>query len=249
MTTGTPTYAVGDIHGELEELQRVLGLIRADARRLGFSLPRVVFLGDYVDRGPGSRGVIDCLLALDDIDGIFLLGNHDLSMLYVLRDIGMGQVDRGLLKSWLDVGGLATIASYGVPTEGREMGYVLGDFMQVIPAEHISFLSRLQEAHHEGPWFFAHAGINPGRALEAQQAHDLVYGDQSMFEHDHEALAGVLRGRLGAVVVHGHYCSPTVTVWPHRIGIDTGCGTTEGGVLTAVALGDDGSVRVLGGGA
>jgi serine/threonine protein phosphatase 1 len=223
--------------------------IQRDALAHGVSRPQVVFLGDYVDRGPDSRGVLDFLISSElrqGIKAVFLLGNHDFCMLTLWRMIRHDDIDWDLAKMWLETGGADCIESYGVALK-RSPGHFLAEWSRAVPQAHIDFLGSMQLSHRVGDWFFSHAGANPDRALDEQTHEDLLFGDSSMFDFDHEYLAPKLRERLGAVLVHGHWCDEETTtpeILPHRINVDTGCSTTKGGYLSAVCLDGD-AVRVL----
>jgi len=136
MTEAAPIYAIGDIHGALDPLRRLLDTIATDAAGLGISKPRVVFLGDYVDRGPDSKGVLDLLSSpelSERFDPVFLLGNHDLCLLAILRDAGEGGAAwRVTVVQWLEVGGTKTLESYGIKgTAARRPQSVVRDLLEV----------------------------------------------------------------------------------------------------------------------
>lgn len=218
---GRRVYAVGDIHGRLDLLNTLIESIREDAERAHAHAPIVVFLGDYIDRGPDSRGVIERLRTLDLAEGAsyVLKGNHE-AMLLDFLDGGPGE-------SWLANGGAATARSYGIDVSGtahtpqdlrRELRSRMGD-------EHIAFLRSLGLFHREGGYLFVHAGINPARTFAEQREADLIWIRAPFLEYD---------GDLGAVVVHGHTTADTPQICPHRIGIDTRAWAS--GVLTALVL-------------
>lgn len=228
-------YAIGDIHGHLDALQRIIDRVRADAGANGIERPKTVFLGDYVDRGPDSKGVLDLLSSPEikrSLDPVFLMGNHDRAMLAVLRGSNP--------EAWFDEGGFKTMQSYV-----RWHGHLLDpswhrSFIDTFPSNHTNFLTRLPTSHHFGPWLFSHAGIDPHRPLAEQPTATLIYGHRDFRDWPQPFADGVR-------VVHGHWRErgDRVAVLPHRIGVDTGCGFT-GGHLSAVALDDDGvGVRVL----
>ena len=193
----------------------------------------LVFLGDYVDRGPGSRGVIDQLIALADDGALntrFLRGNHDQSILDFLFDPGTG-------PAWCDFGGRETLMSYGVaPPRGRmdAEAWVTAahDLAAAMPERHLHFLRNLELSLEVGGYFFAHAGVRPGVPLDEQSERDLLW--------IREPFLGDPR-RLPKVVVHGHTPTEAVHADMRRIGIDTGAYATE--VLTALRLqGEDRSL-------
>ncbi len=212
---GTRVYAVGDIHGALAVLVRMVGRIREER---GAERRVLVFLGDYVDRGLDSRGVINFLV--DDpapgFETVFLKGNHDAWLLAFLDDPEAG-------PQWLGAGGQATLLSYGVSAAAgpRDTAYferLREAFTQALPPSHRTFLEGLARWHVEGDFAFVHAGIRPGVALEDQREEDLLW-IRDEFLHD---------GRdHGRVVVHGHTLTQHPEVRPNRIGIDTGAYATD----------------------
>ena len=228
-------YAIGDIHGHPDALKRIIDRILDDAGEHGIARPKTVFLGDYVDRGPDSKGVLD-LLSSGDLDEVlapvYLLGNHEVALLQVLRGSNPEQ--------WCDEGGFKTMQSYL-----RWRGHLLDPswhraFVDTFPKRHMDFLAGLSASHRCGPWLFSHAGVNPHKPLSEQRTGDYVYGHWPFREWP-KPLEGGIR------VVHGHWRErgDRVAVLPHRIGVDTGCGFSDGH-LSAVALNDDGvGVRVL----
>lgn len=217
---GKRIYAIGDIHGCREELDDLLALIAEEESDAGRQL---VFLGDYVDRGPDSRGVLDRLIELkrDEPDAVFLKGNHEAVMLDFLDDPDESY-------HWLDWGGQETLESYGVtPVLGRESADLAKDLQSKMPKAHISFLKALPLTHIEGDYLFVHAGLRPGVALEDQDEEDLLW----IRKRFHKASANE---RPDKVVVHGHHPhdKPLDAGW--RIAVDTGACWT--GRLTAVVL-------------
>ena len=206
---GRRLYAVGDIHGRADLLDLVLDAIEADAdaaRRRGLAAT-AIFLGDYVDRGPDSRGVLTRLSGLKPhvVEWRFLEGNHEAAM--------MGFIEAPhLYEVWLDYGGDATLDSYGVAPVGELAGMAEG-LRKALPADHRAFLGRLDLSLGFGEYFFAHAGIRPGVDLDAQSAQDLLYIREPFLSSTaHHP------GR----VVHGHTITAEPEIRPSRIGIDTG---------------------------
>ena len=222
---GTRVYAVGDIHGEIGVLSRLIGMVRKDAAGAPVDRRVLVFLGDYVDRGLGSRQVIDFLL--DDpapgFESVFLKGNHDACLLAFLEDAGAG-------PEWLGVGGQATLLSYEVrmppgPRNATHLESVREELARALPPDHKAFLEGLSLFHVEGSYAFVHAGVRPGVELEDQQERDLLWIRDEFIDdrRDH-----------GRVVVHGHSVIDRPEVLPNRIGIDTGAYAT--GRLTCLVL-------------
>ena len=219
---GMRVYAIGDIHGCRAQLAALLDSVRADAGRFDGEV-RLVFVGDYVDRGPDSAGVID-----DLINGHFpgpadfLMGNHEEAMLEVCE----GETEA--LPGWLRFGGAQTLESYGLSrAEVHRLGSNLPARMrEVMPAAHLDFLRNLKDQVRIGDYLFVHAGIRPGTPLDRQDSFDLRW-IRDDFLHDDES-------NHGAMVVHGHTISREPDVRSNRIGIDTGCYSS--GKLTALVL-------------
>jgi serine/threonine protein phosphatase 1 len=220
---GERVYCIGDIHGRLDLLQKLHERIEADVS--GFDGARtLVYLGDYIDRGPQSREVIDRLLSdpLAGFQSVHLLGNHEQVMLDFLED-------PHAVAGWLTYGGIATLQSYGVhvgPDFSRSELENLRDGLESrLPEAHRAFLDGLQLMHLSGNYCFVHAGIRPGVPLQEQRNEDLLWIREdfthSAFVHEH-------------VVVHGHTISAEVEILPNRIGIDTGA--FHSGVLTCLVL-------------
>ena len=227
---GTRVYAVGDIHGEVDALVRLVATVREDAVSAAAERRVLIFLGDYVDRGLGSRQVIDFLL--DDpapgIETVFLKGNHEAWLLAFLEDASVGE-------HWLAGGGLATLLSYQVaPPQPARTAAALESlrraFAAVFPESHRTFLAGLPTIHIEGGYAFAHAGIRPGVPLAAQREEDLLWGCEEFIDdpRDH-----------GKLIVHGHWYAREPVVRRNRIGIDTGAYATRR--LTCLVL--QGSAR------
>lgn len=222
---GVRVYVIGDIHGRVEPLAGILEKVRLDASRESAGRRVLVFLGDYVDRGPQSRQVIDLLLAdpAPEFEKVFLKGNHEAWLLAFLEDASVG-------KHWLDGGGHATLLSYGVAQPARaptaeNLESRRKALAAALPEKHKSFLAGLASYHVEGGYAFAHAGIRPGVALDEQREEDLLWGSVEFLEdrRDH-----------GKVIVHGHWYTPEPVVRRNRIGIDTGAAAT--GRLTCLVL-------------
>lgn len=217
-------YAIGDIHGRADLLHQLLWQIKADCR--AGAAPVLVFLGDYIDRGLESRAVLDRLLALRSEPGAefrFLKGNHEAAMLDFLRRSSSG-------PAWLAFGGAETLYSYGVrapppgasPDELRRTSEAL---RAALPPAHLSFLKDLELFVRYGNYVFVHAGLRPGKALEAQAEVDLLTIREPFIRSAR---------KWPFIVVHGHTPEPNVHVDGRRIGVDTGAYAT--GRLSAVRL-------------
>jgi serine/threonine protein phosphatase 1 len=222
---GTRIYAVGDIHGRDDLLRKLQALIHEDAYRRQASRNVVVYLGDYVDRGEGSRQVIDMLLnePMPGFESVHLKGNHEDVMLRFLDDVTMA-------PGWLSYGGMETLASYGVappPPHGTPAEFLAAQqaLGERLPRAHFEFLRRLDLVHEEGDFLFVHAGLRPGLPLDAQRDEDLLWIREEFLLSD---------ASFGRIVVHGHTIAEEPVVRRNRIGIDTGAYTS--GRLTALVI-------------
>jgi serine/threonine protein phosphatase 1 len=221
---GVRAYAIGDIHGRLDLLDTLIGLIDDDDRRREPADTLIIFLGDLIDRGPHSRGVVERAMTLaESARSIrFLMGNHEEVFLRAV------QGDIRALRMLLRIGGDQTVFSYGIDREE----YRLFDFEALartlkshVPQDHVDFLSAFETSIELGDYLFVHAGIRPGVAIEEQSATDMRWIRDEFLRH---------RDDHGKVVVHGHSVTEEVDERPNRIGIDTGAYAT--GRLTAVGL-------------
>lgn len=231
---GQLLYAVGDIHGRADLLATLLRDIEDDAGQSATTKQRaLVFLGDYVDRGPDSRDVVETLLhALPrGFDAHFLKGNHEALLLDFLEDpLGLDQ--------WLANGAAPTFASYGVDVAALVRARAEPEtwrraLLAALPEGHRRFFEHLELAVAFGDYLFVHAGVRPGVPLDAQDPHDLVWIRREFLRSEAD---------FGKVVVHGHTPMPKPEMRPNRIGIDTGAVFTNR--LTALRL-EDGSRRLL----
>jgi serine/threonine protein phosphatase 1 len=224
---GARVYAVGDIHGRLDLLDQLLGQIEDDIVDRPVERAALVFLGDLIDRGPDSAGVIQRLRTLDGFPAktSFLLGNHEEMFLRAIDG------EPGIAHDWLRFGGDACVESYGLPpfaleaVEEDRLGRLL---TEAVPSEHVAFLRGFGDSISFGDYLFVHAGIRPGIAIEDQDPHDLRWIRRPFLSdiQDH-----------GCMVVHGHTITDGVEERSNRIGIDTGA--YQSGVLTAIAIEDD----------
>ncbi|MFP4002282.1 MAG: metallophosphoesterase family protein [Alphaproteobacteria bacterium] len=206
MTERPVIYAIGDVHGRDDLLERLYGQIQADAeRRYWNRVRRIVHLGDYVDRGPASRQVIERAIAgLPGFESVCLKGNHEDMMLSYLET-----GTRWDAEQWLINGGLETLESYGAAGEPLDIIAV----RDAIGERHWRWLEGLKLSHREPGYFFVHAGIVPGRPLEEQEEKDLLWIRYAFLNsrEDH-----------GVRVVHGHTPVDAPEVRPNRINLDTG---------------------------
>lgn len=221
---GRRVYAVGDIHGRLDLLDDLLARIAADDSGRGPARTEIVFLGDLVDRGPDSRGVVERLLALSKgpVPTRFLLGNHEEVFLLALTG------NLKALRFFNRIGGRATILSYGFSEEEyRSLDYeaLSAKLIERVPAEHVAFLSAFENMIEIGDYLFVHAGVRPGVDFAAQTTSDLRWIREDFLR---------CRDPFGKLVIHGHTITPTVDIQPNRIGIDTGA--FESNCLTAIGL-------------
>jgi serine/threonine protein phosphatase 1 len=215
---GRRVYAIGDVHGCRAQLEHLHNEIARDLAARPIAAALLVHLGDYIDNGPDSAGVIEHLIArIPPMPTINLLGDHERMLLDALAG------DRAAATDWLWAGGKASLASWGLDPElPREQ------WKAALPPAHVAFLRSLKLTHREGGYLFVHAGIRPGVRLAAQTLDDLVSIRQPFLWTEQP---------LGAIVVHGHSSAPTVVRTDNRIGLDTGAGM--GGKLTCAVLEDN----------
>jgi serine/threonine protein phosphatase 1 len=228
-TGGRLVYAVGDVHGRLDALEPLLKSIAEDYMVTRPADPAMlVFLGDYVDRGPDSKRVVDLVLGMRnhlEFEVRTLKGNHEEALLYFLDDPSFG-------AAWMEHGGGPTLASYGVQppmtrTDNEAWGKASHELAKAMPASHLAFYKDLELMVEAGDYAFVHAGVRPGVPLEAQAERDLLW-------IRHEFLAE--KGPHPKVIVHGHTPSEEAQMTRWRLGVDTGCYAT--GLLTAARLMD-----------
>jgi serine/threonine protein phosphatase 1 len=220
---GQRIYAVGDIHGRLDLLDVLMAMIERDEAGRGPSETQLVFLGDLIDRGPDSAGVIERLIALaGQRPARFILGNHEEIFLRILE----GDVES--LRLFVRIGGRETILSYGIAAREYERASypeLLAMIQAAVPPSHIAFLDGFEDRIEIGDYVFVHAGMRPGIPMAGQRASDMRWIRNSFLDRDWE---------FGKLVVHGHSVSDDVVVRPTRIGIDTGAYAS--GRLTALGL-------------
>jgi serine/threonine protein phosphatase 1 len=224
---GQAVYAIGDVHGRLDLLEDLLAHIREDvAQHPSDSARSLIFLGDYVDRGPESRGVVDVVLSdlLPGFSTVRLMGNHEEAMLSFLD----GESD-GL--DWMSFGGLETLLSYGVPLRslpdsGEAVKALQAALIEAVPERHVAFFRNCLLHYSVGDYLFVHAGVRPGIPLEKQTQTDLLW-----IRDDFLRVRVPLPGR---VVVHGHTICDLPQNRSQRINIDTGAFVS--GRLTCLVL-------------
>ena len=227
---GVRVYAIGDVHGRSDLLLKLLDEIERDNTVRGPTKTQIIFLGDLVDRGDDSAGVIETAMALRATGGNvrFLLGNHEEIFVKACR-----KRDLKTLRFFLKIGGDATLQSYPIP-RSEYLALTLEELAErlpsLIPEAHLAFLESFEDQIIIGDYAFVHAGIRPGVALSEQKRNDLRWIREEFTEH---------RGDLEKVVVFGHTIYPEVEERGSRIGIDTGAYAS--GVLTAIGL--EGSER------
>lgn len=222
---GTRVYAIGDIHGSLMPLRLLRDAIRDHAAAHPIERKCLIYLGDYIDRGPDSRAVIDLLVnnPLPGFEEVFLKGNHEDGILRFLADGSNATF-------WIAYGGIATMFSYGVKppdpaTDEAEVLRARKELAQRLPPAHLDFLAQLEPYRIEGDYLFVHAGIRPGVAIDDQREEDLLWIRDEFLHSQQE---------FGKCVVHGHSITRQPDFQPNRIGIDTGAFAS--GTLTCLVL-------------
>ncbi|MCK5547194.1 MAG: serine/threonine protein phosphatase [Rhodospirillaceae bacterium] len=235
---GIRVYAIGDVHGRADLLGRLLKKIASDAtNNSGENFGKnpgktpinkvknvLIMLGDLVDRGPDSRGVLELLQSglpkeiAKGFEIVMLRGNHEVMMMDFIR----GRDDA---YDWLGNGGMETLESYDIDPHDREIDKLTAQFKQKLPKSHLELLKKMKLRHRIGDYMFVHAGIRPGVALKNQHKDDLVWIRHSFLDSKVD---------FGFVVVHGHSIRPEPEIRPNRIGIDTGAWMS--GCLTALVL-------------
>jgi serine/threonine protein phosphatase 1 len=220
---GVRIYAVGDIHGRDDLLELCLLAIEKDLTEFPAFRPVLVFLGDYIDRGPASRQVVDRLIECDRVlECVLLKGNHELVAMRCLADAGV-------MGPWLELGGAQTLMSYGVvPVLGGIKNDVIrlrAKFQSALPPSHFAFLRNLRTNFSCGDFLFVHAGINPNYRLAQQNDSDFLWIREPFLSSTKD---------FERVVVHGHTPVEKIDVRRNRIGIDTGAYAT--GHLTCLIL-------------
>jgi serine/threonine protein phosphatase 1 len=226
---GQRVYAIGDVHGCLDRLTALHQAIGQDLAERPVADALLIHLGDYVDRGPDSAGVIALLSAgspIPHMRTVNLMGNHEHMMLDALAS---GQAAAAEL--WLGNGGANTLFSWGVARQVKQT-----EWAGRMPPAQLIFLRDLALTHREGPYLFVHAGVRPGVPLDRQARQDLLW-IRDPFLTAKGDLGVEPGGGVRLVVVHGHTPTREPVVRSNRIGIDTGA--VMGGMLTCAVLEDD----------
>jgi len=205
-------YAVGDVHGRHDLLARLLDRIFEDASAYE-TIPKIVFLGDYIDRGEQARDTINLLIELaerPETETVFLMGNHEQMLLRFLRDPSSG-------SGWLRYGGLQTLMSYGVggvaSIHAESEAVKLRDALVEALGPHLGFIERLRASYHAGNLLFTHAGADPALPADGQETSALLWGCEGFRTTDRDD---------GVWVVHGHFVVEGPTAERGRISVDTG---------------------------
>ncbi len=211
-----PIYVIGDIHGQLGDLERVLQLIEADGGPDAYT----VFLGDYVDRGPESKAVVQKL-----IDGSsagrnwhLVRGNHDRYLVRFYEDMIVQDPNTRTGLTWFNprLGGDKTMASYGIEAvDGAPLDPIHTAVREKVPADHIAFLKSLPLIHETEHLINVHAGLRPGVALADQVEDDLIWIREDFLNH---------KGSFGKLVVHGHTALDYPMHAGNRVNLDAGAG-------------------------
>ena len=218
LAPGRRVYAIGDIHGCSERLSLLHRQIALDLRDRPADDVTLIHLGDYIDRGPDTAGVLSLLSREPNFPVtriVNLMGNHEEM---ALQAIAFG--DQRQAQTWLANGGAAALASWGVPRQAP-----LHEWPELLPREHLRFMSRLSLQYRVDGYLFVHAGVRPGVALDQLSRRDLLWIREPFLSSQEP---------FGAVIVHGHTPMADPVLRGNRIGLDTGAG--RGGRLTCAVL-------------
>jgi serine/threonine protein phosphatase 1 len=222
---GMRVYAIGDVHGRNDLLHNLLKQIEADDLARGAADTHIIFLGDLMDRGPDSAGVIETAMALRDAGRKvrFLMGNHEEVFLRACREN-----DPKITRFFIRIGGEETVFSYPI-TRAEYMALDMSELSErlgsLVPARHLEFIEGFEDQITIGDYAFVHAGVRPGVPLAEQKPKDLRWIREDFVEH---------RGDLEKVIIYGHTIYDKVEERGSRIGIDTGAYASA--ELTAIGL-------------
>ncbi len=223
LPAGLRIYAIGDIHGRRDCFDDLLATIERDSATATGDV-QLILLGDLIDRGPDSRGVVERAMALAAAGRTchFIKGNHEELLLHAAKG------DRSALSVFHRAGGRETLLSYGVDPDiydACDFEQLAALIRQAVPAEHLAFLDSFGNGVALGDYRFVHAGMRPGLPFEEQRESDLRWIRRDFLTYE---------GSFDGVVVHGHTITEAPEIRHNRIGIDTGAYAT--GRLTALVL-------------
>lgn len=227
--TGARIYAIGDIHGRADLLQELFRRIDEDLNTYPTPFSTHVLLGDYIDRGPNSRMVVDTIIERSLLHNLVCLkGNHEKLMMDFLQQ-------PEVLDVWQHLGGLETLLSYGLRPSIRitAKARLAKEFEKKLPDRHKEFFKELVPCWTFGDYFFTHAGVKPGTPLANQKEQDLMWIREEFLSSNEI---------FDKIIVHGHSPVPEPTVYENRINIDTGAYAT--GILSCLII-DDGGLFLL----
>jgi serine/threonine protein phosphatase 1 len=217
-------YGIGDVHGRLDLLRDLMAGIARDNEQRPPAKTFIVLLGDLVDRGPDSRGVLDYLLTQPPAWArmVFIKGNHEELFLRVLDG------EEEVVNDWLTYGGYECAESYGV-SQGSTLNATPAEIIErlraAVPDSHRKFLEEMADTFRFGDYLFVHAGIRPGVPVDEQVGKDLRWIREGFLDD---------RSEHGLCVIHGHTIVDGPEQHPNRIAVDTGA--YKNGVLTAIGL-------------
>jgi serine/threonine protein phosphatase 1 len=230
LTPGARVYAVGDVHGCAERLDTLHRVIAQDLARAPVARPVLVHLGDYIDRGPDSAGVVARLAAGSPLPGVPMVnlrGNHEQMMLDALTG------DPDAARQWRGNNGDATLRSWGIQPKSRPSSWA-----EALPARDLAFLGGLRLFFRMDGYVFVHAGLRPGVQLLDQNPDDMLWIREAFLN----SIGPLLPEAPTLVAVHGHTPEAAPVVTDNRIGVDTGA--VRGGALTCAVL-EGAQVRFL----
>ena len=229
-------FAIGDIHGCLKQLTSLLDKI---FNHFGFNKKNdlLVYLGDYIDRGPNSKNVINHILKLqkEKVKSIFLMGNHE----QIMIDFIFNKINN--LRYWLNLGADQTFKSYKIEVDefikdgfgDDKIERLRNVLLNELSIEHIHFLKNLRLSYSIGKYLFVHAGINPEKTLKDQDKMDLLWSRSDQFFDKNF--------KFEKIIIHGHTPDKNIINFPYRISVDTGCFFS--GKLSCVCLNDNNTER------